>query len=370
MVDDSHDLRVLQLDLARRWGGAERRVLEFSQHVAGVVTTFVVALEGSPLFTRARESTCPTIGIGRSRADPRLLPRLVRAIRQTDASTLDAHNRQSYFWGSLAAIRTGVGFVATVHHNYRAETGLRRLLDTLAIRLAARAGASFVAVSNDVGHALVETGIAPERIELIQAGLEIPPSTDVDRPTGEHRIDRLRVCSVGSLLPVKGHAVLLRALAILRADRSIECVIAGEGRERRSLERLAAQLGIDDLVRFVGFTPNIAAILHEADAFCLPSLSEGLPYAALEAVAAGVPTVMSSVGAIPDLFTHGATARLVPPKDARKLASELAWVHDHPAEAAAMASLARSEIRERLDITAMISNTLDLYSNLGLERPV
>lgn len=360
----SNELHVLHLNLARRWGGAEKRVLDIALHADRPLRSTIATLDGSPLFSRSRHAAQSVVAVGSSRADFRIVRRLEQVIDQTGVHVIDAHNRQSYLWGSVVARRTGTPLVATVHHSFRAEPGVRRWLDTLMIRLAAWSGAHFVAVSADVERALLETGIQTSRVEVIHAGLGAV-SVDEGRPTFEPGWDHGRpftVCAVGSLLPVKGHTTLLRAMRLLVEDgRDVECVIAGEGRRRRPLRRLAVALGIERVVRFVGFVPDVTEILRSADVFCLPSLSEGLPYAALEAVIAGVPAVMSEVGAIPDLFVHEESARLAPPGDERALARELGWIHDNPADARAMAQRARRDLTSSLDMRTTVARTRALY---------
>ena len=134
------------------------------------------------------------------------------------------------------------------------------------------------------------------------------------------------VLSVGRLDPVKGHDVLLRAFPrVLDRVPAARLVIVGDGGYRETLERMAEGLGIAPAVQFAG--PLEAARVREwlwrSRVFVLPSRSEGLPLALLEAMAAGVPSIATAVGGSPEVVTAG-TGILVPPEDAGALGDAIA----------------------------------------------
>jgi glycosyltransferase involved in cell wall biosynthesis len=129
------------------------------------------------------------------------------------------------------------------------------------------------------------------------------------------------VCVASLAQPYKGHDVLLDAVGALHATGfGVHLTIVGEGRLRTSLEARAAKLGLAASVVFTGQLPSgsaVRAVLDDADLFVLPSRTEGLPRALVEAMARGLPCLGTSVGGIPELLlpTH-----LVPPGDAAALA--------------------------------------------------
>ena len=125
------------------------------------------------------------------------------------------------------------------------------------------------------------------------------------------------IVAVGRLHPVKGQDVLLHAFRRVR-DRigDARLLIIGEGGLRPELERIAAELGIDDAVEFAGqLSPgDVRSWYRRAKVFALPSRSEGLPLSLLEAMAAGVPAIATSVGAVPEVLVAG-TGLIVPPEN-------------------------------------------------------
>jgi glycosyltransferase involved in cell wall biosynthesis len=137
--------------------------------------------------------------------------------------------------------------------------------------------------------------------------------------------DVLRLVTVGSLEQLyKGVDVLIRAVALCRsALPRIQLVVVGDGRYRDDLQRLADILGAADCVTFVGTLRQGAAMWREldrADLFVLPSRTEGLPRAMIEAMARALPCIGTSVGGIPELLPE---EDMVPPGDAAVLASKI-----------------------------------------------
>src|SRR5262245_25358956 len=163
--------------------------------------------------------------------------------------------------------------------------------------------------------------------------------------------------------PTKGHRYLFGAHSQLRGRYPrLRCLVVGDGRDRDDLRSEVARLGLDTTVHFTGFRHDVPDLLREGDLLCLPSLSEGLPYALLEAAALGLPMLVSGVGDMGALLTHDKTARLVVPGDSGALARELSWFMDHLVEAAAIGRAARELVRTHLSVARMIGATLDAYA--------
>lgn len=139
------------------------------------------------------------------------------------------------------------------------------------------------------------------------------------------------VLSVGRLVPQKGVDVLLDAFAS-DALRGLTLVLAGDGIERRKLEARAAELGISSRVRFLGFVERsrLPQLLHGASVFAFPSRGEPFGIALLEAMAAGVPSVATAAGGIPEFARDGENALLVPPEDSSALRNAIARIAGDP----------------------------------------
>lgn len=157
---------------------------------------------------------------------------------------------------------------------------------------------------------------------------------------------------------------MLEALGRL-VDRQplLRCLIVGEGRSRAELVSQVEQIKLQKIVHFTGFRDDIPALLGASDLFCLPSLSEGLPYALLESVAHNVPLLVTQVGGMAELLQHGRTAFLVPPSDPDALAEGIQWCLDHPEETSAMSQKAHEWLRQTFNPQKMIDQTLTIYQS-------
>lgn len=137
----------------------------------------------------------------------------------------------------------------------------------------------------------------------------------------------LRLVYVGRLARDKGLGEALRGLALARAgDTAATLTIAGSGPDEESLAAEARELGIAPAVRFVGpvFADKKQTLLTEADVLLLPTYAEGMPYALLEAMAAGLPAITTRVGGIPDVVVEGVHGLFVPVRDDYAIAGAIA----------------------------------------------
>jgi len=177
------------------------------------------------------------------------------------------------------------------------------------------------------------------------------------------------VLAVGRLEPVKNHAVLLRALAdSLRAVGTLRLVILGAGSQEVDLRRLAGSLGLGTRIRFLGFRTDVADCLRAADVFVLPSATEGLPMSLLEAMAAGLPTVATRVGGIPDALGNPPAGILVAPNDVDELARALVSMARSPQLRAGLSKLAPPRAAQH-SLSACVALYAALYSDVLLPPP-
>jgi glycosyltransferase involved in cell wall biosynthesis len=171
--------------------------------------------------------------------------------------------------------------------------------------------------------------------------------------------------AVGNLYPVKGHSVLLHALAQLASvtpGSSWQVAIVGRGDEEAALTTLAAGLGLDDRVQLLGYRADVPDILAAADAFVMPSLSEGMPLALLEAMFAAKPVVASEVGGVPEVVRSGREALLVPPGDPTSLRRAIQLVFSDTHLRKELGSNALRRAKERYTLAAMTDAYEGLYT--------
>ncbi|HEX8964766.1 MAG TPA: glycosyltransferase family 4 protein [Rhodocyclaceae bacterium] len=179
--------------------------------------------------------------------------------------------------------------------------------------------------------------------------------------------DPLRLVSIGRLAPEKGLAEALEGLAMARR-RGVEATlaIAGSGPLEAELRRQAARLGLGDAVRFVGpvFDAAKAALLQSADALVLPSHFEGLPYALLEGMAAGLPVITTRVGAIPDVVEHGVHGFFVAIRSPRGICRAIERLARDRALVAVMGLAGRRRVLQRHSLDRLADEFAQLYRSV------
>lgn len=257
---------------------------------------------------------------------------LAGLLRRRKIDIVHSHEFTMALYGAAASKAARIPQVVTMH-SARGATGTWRR--RVALRWALRQTASVVAVSNATRVQLTTAlGLSNDAVGVVHNGVRFQPGKP-DRIRQELGIgpDEVLILAVGNLYPVKGHIVLLRALAGLHARRADVCwhlAIAGKVSLRGKVEDQAKHFreyaetqGFSNRLYLLGYRADVPDLLAAADIYVMPSLSEGLPLALLEAMHAGKPIVASDVGGIPEVLRARSEGLLVPPGDDRELGAAL-----------------------------------------------
>ena len=220
-------------------------------------------------------------------------------------------------------------------------------------------------------------GVEPGRCAVIPNGIDLAEADaalalgreEARRRLGLYPTD-LAIAYAGRLHEEKGVAHLVGAFHdLLRSQPTARLLLAGDGPSRRSLEAAVGALKLSPFVRFLGTLPHPWELLAGADIFALPSLWEGMPNALLEAMAAGLPSVATAVGAVPEMVADGREALLVPPADAGALTRALAELAAAPGRRQEMGGRARRRVEETYRIEATVAGIERLYDELLAAPP-
>ena len=363
--------RVLHLIWALHLGGAERQVLEIVRRLDRRRFDPVVGcLVRKGRWGEALEAEGVRVVDFAKRPgfDPTLLLRLARFLRRERFAIVHTHAFTAATWGRLAAALAGRPCMVVHEHSaFSLDSPLHSLVDRALAPLTDR----WVPVSEQLARDLARgLGLPVPRLVTVRNGLPLPegaPPVDrgaVRRELGADGFAKL-VGTVGRLERRKGLEVLLEATQTLAGRRpDLGVVLVGEGPDREMLERQAGALGLGDRVLFAGRREDVPRVLAALDVFVLPSHSEGLSIALLEAGAASCPIVATDVGGNPEVIEDGRSGVLVPAGDPRALAEGLATVLDDPERARALGAAASRTVRERFSSDAMMKGIEDLYTDL------
>ena len=314
--------------------------------------------EGSASKERARSLGIQVIELGKRGVNPSIVFDLLVVASAHRPRLVQGFELETNFYACLVGRVVGARVVATFHGMVSAFRRSRRPALSLTLRAADR----IVSVSPAIGRRCVaHAGPAGRRLVVIPNGVDVPPAPASRRDGGAP----LTVICVANLYsPLKGHAVLLRAMALLGAGLRLRLV--GDGDLRSELERLTDRLHLRDRVSFLGRRDDVGELLAESDVFVLPSFSEGCPMALLEAMMAGLPVVASGVGGVREVVRDRVTGLLVPPGDPSALARVLETLAAEPALRDELGTAARREAAAsfRADVTA--KRYKELYEALGV----
>jgi glycosyltransferase involved in cell wall biosynthesis len=266
------------------------------------------------------------------------LRRLHKILVSGRIAVVETFTHHANLLGIPAARLAGVPVRIASHHGRVADFSTAQLrLHTTLINSAWTT--KLVMVSDWMARDAVSVeAIRPEKLRVIRNGItlpRVPQLTPAERQACRSRIgvepDDFFVLAVGRLVEPKGHATLLEAVSpVLAVHPRTVFAIAGDGPLRPQLEAFARRIKILPAARFLGMRSDINQLLEAADLFVLPSLSEGLPVALLEAMGAGLPVIASRIPAINEVLQDGLNGIMVPPGDASALARELIRLIQNP----------------------------------------
>jgi glycosyltransferase involved in cell wall biosynthesis len=310
----------------------------------------------------------------------RTLGALVQTLTELSIDIIHTHLTESTLLGILAARRASIPRVcATVHSvtiaSQRGRFSLRaRLLHTAIGKMFSQVD-RIIAVSDGVAQAIrLHTSLPPELILTIPNGVEPDRfCLQEDRRTLRDRLglpmDRALVVTVGRLSREKGYSLLQDALALLPSHQRPLTLIIGDGQDRNELESRTTAMGLDQDIRFLGHRRDVAALLSAADIFVLTSLWEGLPLGLLEAMAAGLPAIVTAVGGNSEAVENGVSGMLVQAGDARALAKALSSLLNDPLGREQMGRAARDRFRCHFSLQKFIEAHERLYEEMLARHP-
>lgn len=323
-----------------RVGGSELNAVRTAEHLDRARFDLRVVcfdVEG-PVMERYRSLGVPVIhmpmgslhGVQMLRAGSKF----VRYLRAEGVQIVHSHDMYSNIfavpWARMA--RTPV-VVASRRWWYSLPNAKLRVGNTMAFRMSSAVLANSDQVAESVRNS---DGVRRDRIRVVSnfaddAAFAPPDPCEREQRRAELGLSEgeLVIGCVARLVPVKDHATLIRAFAMLRAAHPArKLVLVGDGPCRGAMSSFAADLGIGDAVVFAGARMDRVNYHHLFDISVLASQSEGFPNTLVEAMAAGRPVVATAVGGNRDAVVDGETGRLVPVGDAAALASALQELAD------------------------------------------
>lgn len=289
-------------------------------------------------------------------------------IKKNKIDAVHTHGYKSNFYAVLATFFHKISRIVTCHPWIK--TSLKIKFYSLIDKFLLNRFDKIIAVSDELKKEITEVGVPAEKILIIPNGI------DINRFTKKYNVDRVRmqlgipaqykvVGTIGRLSTEKGHSIFIDAADKIRKEHpSTFFIIVGDGLLREKLQQKVTKLALENHFLFTGIIDDIPKVLSIIDIFVLPSLTEGLPMALLEAMAARKPVVASKVGSIPQLIIHNKTGLLVQPADIEGLIISIGELLQNPEKAKQLAEAGYQTIVNNYTSKIMTRRYMDVYDRL------
>lgn len=299
---------------------------------------------------------------------------LVRAFKKSNVQIIHTHKYKDTVLAAPAAKLCGIPHVVRTVHGLREPfTGLRDLkmglYKSMERSVHRSCVDSIIGVSSQIERMYKAEGECA-RVTCIRNGIDFKGGvvqTDRWRTRKDLGVD-LGACligTIGRLTPVKGIPYLLKAAKmLLRQGANVKVLIVGDGSIKPDLMTQTRDFGIGEHVVFLGHREDTKELVQAMDIFVLPSLSEGIPMALLEAMAASRPVVASRVGGVPEIIDDGVEGFLVEPMDVNGLTEKCLGVIQSPDMAQKMGEMARARVERDFSAENMAHRVAALYRAL------
>lgn len=357
-------MSLFHIDAGKEWRGGQRQSLFLVRELKkkGYPVWFVVQPD-SPLHKKAIDAGLPVLPLKmRGELDWVAAFRLSRWMKRQRCQLVHFHDAHGLAVGALAArwARVPLRFISRRVDFPLPKNRFSRWKYTKDIT-------AIIAISEEVKRVLIASGIPARLIHVIPSGIDFSPFQEVGgrdflrRELSFDPEDYL-VGVVAALEDHKGHTYLLQASKILRQEAPrIKIIIVGTGSLRWELDRQTRELGVEDMVFFLGFREDVPRILASLDLFVLSSHLEGLGSSILDAMASRLPIVATRAGGIPEVVVDLETGLLVPARDPEALARAILTLYRDRELAARLGQKGYEIVHERYSAEAMAARTISLY---------
>jgi len=357
-------LRTVHINTERTFRGGEQQVLFLMRGLAerGHEAALIAQPEGQ-LARRAADAGIVVHGIRmRCELDPVGLALICAKLRELGSDIVHMHTGHAHTLGVAASLLSGCGR-RVVSRRVVSPVGAGRLS-----RLKYRRGVDrYIAISGAVRDVLLGAGVAPGRVSVVNSCVDLGRFADAPERRDEFRAEfgipegAPVVGSVGALCRPKGFDVFIEAAALVSARvPEAKFLLVGDGELRGELERRAADRGVNGLT-FTGWREDVPELLRFLDLFVSSSVEEGLGTAAMQALAAGTPAVVTDAGGLPEVVDGGRAGLVVPAGDSSALADAVVRLLGDGVLRARLAEAGRCFAAERFGPARMVEETVAVY---------
>lgn len=373
----NHKIKVCYLIGSLKIGGAQRHLVKLLNALdrSRVEPVLVLFKEEGDLISEIRRLQIPIYELSINKLyglhSISCLYKFVKYLREQDIDVLHTFIWQANFFGAVAGIIARKKVVISKRSTNDWMTAPYLMISRLTNMLADKVSV----VSEDVAKTVRERERASEaKLFVVPNGVDLPGKIDVEKKEALQKelviSDRaIKVGVIASLVPVKGHIYFIDAIRkVVNEYPEIQVLLVGDGILRSELEARVHQLGIDDNVQFLGYRNDVEGILGLLDIFVLPSLEEGMSNAVLEAMAHGLPIIVTDAAGSFEIVENGKSGIIVQKGNSEPLAKALLNIIRDKAYRLSLGMEARKRVEREYSMSQVVSRNLQVYEELLAER--
>ena len=362
-------MSLFHIDAGKEWRGGQRQSFFLVRELGkmGYRVEFVVQ-PGSPLEQKAVEAGLSVLPLRmRSELDLPAVFRLAGQMKRRNCRLAHFHEAHGLAVGAAAARRAGVPlrFISRrVDFPLKSRSKYTREIDAV------------IAISEGVRKVLLDSGVPDSLITVIPSGIDFTPfepagPRDFLRREFGFAPDEFLVGIVAALEDHKGHTYLIEASKIVRDQAPrVRFIVVGTGSLRMMLDKQAKDMGVEDIVFFLGFRDDVPRILASLDLFVLSSHHEGMGSSLLDAMASRLPVVATRAGGIPEVVEDRETGLLVPPRDPAALARAILELYRDRELAGRLAGRGLEVVHRKYSAEAMAGKIAGLYEQFAAKKGI
>ncbi len=369
-------MKVLQLIETGGPGGAERVLLDL---VSGLLSRNIECVVGMlrdgwlSENLRKRGVQYRILPAG-GHLDVKLIKSILYLIRKGRCTVIHSHLLDMNFYSAIASKLSRAKHVCTEHGDIRHISKSQRK-NKLKAKVISKLSDRIVFVSKCVQKDFVKaTPVKSCKGSVIYNGIDtrlFVPINDMEKYSlresllGVKRSRDVLFVNVGNLYPVKDQETLLKSFKIVQSRLpNSRLLILGRGSQESYLKRIVQELNISNFVVFMGHREDVDKLLKVSDVFVLSSLSEGLPLSLIEAMACGLPAIVTKVGGIPEVVRAGREGFLVEPGNIDALAHAMTLLGENPVLRQDLSVRSRSRVLSKFSLEMMLDSYEKLYREL------
>lgn len=353
-------------------GGAETVFIDLATRLPQEKYRPIVVIRGKGWVYEelSRRGVEPSILDAKGSFNWRYLLKLVRLIKTEKVDLIQSHLLGASVYSSIAGLLTGIPVVATIHGEV--DIGAKERLQKLKMAAINIGAKQIVAVSGGLRDDILRrTILRPSKLKVIYNGIDTAafrrPHADTFRRQFGWSDNVIVLGCLGNIRPAKGYDILLQAASLLGKESNYRFVVAGQPDKSGLYERLIDQqraLGLEQVVKFLGFLDNTAQYLASLDLFISTSITEGLPLSAIQAMSAGLPLLATRVGGYEELVTDKKNGWLVQAGNPETIAQGIEQLCADRGQMQRLGDNARKHVQATFDSQSMYQQYQALYDRL------